>query len=193
MSMSFPKSDKKYSYADYLNWPDGERWEIIDGIPYDMSPAPSTKHQLITLELGRQFANYLLDKECRAIIAPFDIRIPSGDEKDEDIQTVVQPDIVVICDRSKLDDKGYRGAPGLIIEILSPSTSKKDLQEKYRLYERSGVKEYWVVFPREELVEVYQITNEMRYLKTGTYQIDDRITVGILPELEIDLGLVFQN
>ncbi|MDD3270016.1 MAG: Uma2 family endonuclease [Syntrophomonadaceae bacterium] len=193
--MSSPKTDRKCTYADYLNWPDEERWEIIDGVPYDMSPAPSTKHQTISMELGRQFANYLLDKDCQAIIAPFDVRIPAGDEKDEEIKTVVQPDIVVICDRSRLDKSGYRGAPGLIIEILSPATGKKDLQEKYRLYERSGVKEYWVVFPSEELLEVYQLIddNNLRYVKTGTYQSNDRISVGILPELEIDLSLVFTN
>lgn len=129
------------------------------------------------------------------IISPFDVRIPIGDEKDEEIQTVVQPDIVVICDRSRLDKSGYRGAPGLIIEILSPSTGKKDLQEKYHLYERSRVKEYWVVFPNEELLEVYQLIGDdnMRYVKAGTYQSNDRIEVGILPELEIDLSLVFQN
>ncbi|MEN6327026.1 MAG: Uma2 family endonuclease [Syntrophomonas sp.] len=193
MSMSSPKPDKKYTYGDYLKWPDEERWEIIDGVPYDMSPAPSTKHQTISMELGRQLANYLLDKDCQAIIAPFDVRIPFDDEPDEEIQTVVQPDIIVICDRSRLDERGYRGAPGLLIEILSPSTSKKDLQEKYHLYERSGVKEYWVVFPREELIEVYQLNKDTKYAKTGTYQINDRIKPGILPELEIDVSLVFAS
>ena len=192
MNTPSERRKERYTYADYLQWPDGERWEIIDGVPYNMSPAPSTKHQTISLELGRQLANFLLDKECRAFIAPFDVRIPNGDETDEEIQTVVQPDIVVICDQSRLDERGYRGAPALVIEILSPTTGKKDLQEKYHLYERSGVKEYWVVFPREELVEVYQLGEYAKYAKSGTYQSNDRIKPGILPELEIDLSLIFK-
>jgi len=156
-----------------------------------MSPAPSTTHQRILRELGGYFLNYLRGKECEVFYAPFDVRIPVGDEKDEDIRNVVQPDIVVICDRSCLDERGYRGAPGLVIEILSPGTSKKDLQEKYRLYERSGVKEYWVVYPREQLVDVFNLSDENRFERTGIYTHDETIKVGILEDLEIDLSRVF--
>ena len=151
------KRDGKYTYGDYLKWSDDERWELIDGVPYSMSPAPSRHHQEICMELSRQFANYLLHKSCRVYPAPFEVRFPSSVVNDEDIQTVVQPDIAIVCDQNKLDDRGCKGAPDLIVEILSPSTTRKDLYEKYNLYERNGVREYWVVFPPEQVIDVYQL------------------------------------
>ena len=121
------------------------------------------------------------------------MRLPQGEEKDEEIDNVVQPDLVVICDRSKIDKRGCKGAPDLIIEILSYSTAKKDLNEKFNLYQQSGVKEYWIVFQGEAVVEVYQLNDTLLYEKTGTYESNDQINVGILPDLKIDLSLVFQN
>lgn len=193
MNIPFEKRKETYTYGDYLQWTNEERWEIINGVPYLMSPAPSSEHQRISREIGRQFANYLLGKNCESFSAPFDVRLPQEDENEEEITNVVQPDLVVICDRSKIDQRGCKGIPDMIIEILSYSTAKKDLNEKFNLYERSGVKEYWVVFTGEKAVEVYQLSEDMRYERTGTYQSKDRIKVGILPELEIDLSLVFQN
>lgn len=193
MSMSSIKPDIKYTYGDYLKWPDEERWEIIDGVPYSMSPAPSVDHQRISGDIFRQFANYLVGKKCDVFNAPFDVRIAITDEKDEDVQTVVQPDIVVICDKTKLDQRGYRGAPALVVEILSPSTSKKDLSEKYDLYERSGVKEYWVVFPLDKVLNVYLLDEEGKYQKAGSYEKDDWVKPSIFDDLEIDLSLVFRE
>jgi len=193
MSIPLDKLGVKYTYGDYLKWPDEESWEIIAGVPYLMSPAPSVDHQRISGEIFRQLATYLLDKNCKAFPAPFDVRFPSTDEKDEAIQTVVQPDIIVICDQSKLDKRGYRGAPALIVEILSPSTSKKDLSEKYDLYERSGVKEYWVVFPLDQVLDVYLLGEEGKYQKAGSYENDARVKPSIFDDLEIDLGLVFRE
>ena len=193
MSILSNKLGVKYTYGDYLKWPDEERWEIIDGVPYLMSPAPSVDHQKISGETFRQFANYLVGKKCDVFNAPFDVRLPAADEKDEDIQTVVQPDIVVICDKSKLDQRGYRGAPALIVEILSPSTSKKDLSEKYDLYERCEVKEYWVVFPLDKVLDVYLPDEEGKYRKAGSYEKEDRVKPSIFDDLEIDLGLVFRD
>ncbi|NLO21044.1 MAG: Uma2 family endonuclease [Syntrophomonadaceae bacterium] len=193
INFPFDNRKEKYTYADYLNWPDGERWEIINGETYMMSPAPSSEHQRILMEIASQLHTYLRDKGCTVFPAPFDVRLPRGEEDDEEIDNVVQPDLVVICDRSKIDKRGCKGAPDLIIEILSYSTAKKDLNEKFNLYEQAGVKEYWVVFQSEEVVEVYQSNDNMRYEKTGTYESNDQIKVGILPELEINLSLVFQN
>jgi len=139
-----------------------------------MSPAPSSEHQRISMELGRQLSNYLRGKNCTVFPAPFDVRLPRGEEKDEEIENVVQPDLVVVCDRGKIDKRGCKGAPDLIIEILSYSTAKKDLNEKFNLYEQACVKEYWVVFQSEEVVEIYQLNDNMRYEKTGTYQSSDR-------------------
>ncbi len=193
MSMPSSKLGVKYTYSDYLKWPEGERWELIDGVPYLMSPGPSIEHQGISGEIFRQFANYLFDKTCNVFTAPLDIRIPAADEKDEDINTVVQPDIVVLCDKGKLDKKGYRGAPVLVVEILSPSTTKKDLSEKYALYERSGVKEYWVVFPRDQVLDVYLLDEEGKYQKDASYEKDGRVKPSIFEDLEIDLNLVFRE
>ncbi|MDD2510876.1 MAG: Uma2 family endonuclease [Syntrophomonas sp.] len=192
MSMASPKPDKKYSYADYLQWPDEERWEIIDGVPYDMSPAPSTKHQAISMELGRQIANYLRDKECQVFAAPFDVRLPLNEEKNEEIFNIVQPDLSVICDPSKLDEQGCKGAPDLVIEIISPFTAKKELNEKFNLYERSGIPEYWVVFPKFNVVVVYSLDDEGRYQKSGEFTSDQLLSTKLFPGLEIKLEDVFR-
>ena len=192
MSMASPKPDKKYSYADYLQWPDEERWEIIDGVPYDMSPAPSTKHQAISMELGRQIANYLRDKECQVFAAPFDVRLPLNEEKDEEIYNIVQPDLSIICDPSKLDEQGCKGAPDLVIEIISPFTAKKELNEKFNLYERSGIPEYWVVFPKFNVVVVYSLDDEERYQKSGEFTSDQLLSTKLFPGLEIKLEDVFR-
>ncbi|MEN6351007.1 MAG: Uma2 family endonuclease [Syntrophomonas sp.] len=193
MDTPFEKRKEPFTYGDYLKWPDEERWEIINGLPYLMSPAPSPEHQRISMEIGRQLANYLRGKSCEVFPAPFDVCLPQRDEKEEEVTNVVQPDLAVICDRSKIDQRGCKGAPDMIIEILSYSTAKKDLNEKFNLYERSGVKEYWAVFTGEKAVQVYQLNEERRYEKTGTYQSTDRVSPGILPELEIDLQLVFRE
>ena len=192
MSMASPKPDKKYSYADYLQWPDEQRWEIIDGVPYDMSPAPSTKHQSISMELGRQIANYLRDKECQVFAAPFDVRLPLNEKKDEEIYNIVQPDLSVICDPSKLDEQGCKGAPDLVIEIISPFTAKKELNEKFNLYERSGIPEYWVVFPKFNVVVVYSLDDEERYQKSGEFTSDQVLSTKLFPGLEIKLEDVFR-
>lgn len=191
--MSLPNVVRKHTYADYLTWPDNERWELINGLPYNMTPAPSIEHQRISRELVLQFAGYLASKTCEVFYSPFDVRLPLAQEKDEDIETVVQPDLAIICDRSKLDNRGCKGAPDLIIEIISPATAKKDMQEKFLLYERSGVKEYWLVFPLDRVIDVYALNEDIKYERTGLYQYPDKIKVGIFADLDIDLGSVFSK
>jgi len=183
----------KHTYRDYLKWPDDERREIIDGVPFLMSPAPSVEHQYISGEIFRQFANYLLDKECRVFDAPFEVRLAAADEHDDDVTNVVQPDLVVICDKSRLDRKGYRGVPALIVEILSPASAKLDLNEKYNLYERSGVKEYWVVFPLDQILDVYLLDEQGKYKKSGSYEKGTLVKPSIFEDLQIDLNLVFRD
>ena len=115
------KTDQKWTYTDYLTWPEGERWELINGVAYNMSPAPSRRHQELSGELFRQIANHLKGKQCKVYDAPFDVRLSTaGNESDNYIDTVVQPDIVVVCDPSKLDERGCKGAPDIVIEISSP-------------------------------------------------------------------------
>jgi Uma2 family endonuclease len=191
MGLPAKKQAVTFTYDDYLTWPDTQRWELIHGVAYDMSPAPSTEHQTLLLALAAEFHNFLKGKPCQAYIAPFDVRLPEENESDEEIETVVQPDIAVICDKSKIDSKGCKGAPDLIIEIISPSTAKKDTQDKFTLYERHGVKEYWLVYPAEHIVEVFVLGENGVYGRPKIYAADDLLTVGLFPGLEIDLAVVF--
>ncbi|WP_054693743.1 Uma2 family endonuclease [Syntrophomonas palmitatica] len=191
MSMSAPRPGRKYTYGDYLKWPDEERWEIIDGVPYEMSPAPSTEHQRVSTQLLGQLIPFAANKPCNIFHAPFDVRLPWGNEKDEEIDTVVQPDICVICDPAKIDARGCKGAPDLVIEILSHATAKKDLSEKYNLYEKCGVREYWVVFPKEKVLDVYHLNDNGIYDKTGTYFDSDIMECELFPGLAIKLEDVF--
>jgi len=185
------KHPERYTYSDYLNWNDGERWELIDGVAYTMTPAPSRLHQDVVGELFRQIATYLLGKPCRVYAAPFDVRLPEGDDSQSEITTVVQPDISVVCDSQKLDDAGCIGAPDLIMEILSPSTSRRDHKEKFVCYERAGVREYWLADPAAKTVTVFKLGSNNRYGRPDVYGDDEKIAVGVLPGLEIDLPLVF--
>ncbi|KLU60779.1 hypothetical protein CEB3_c27520 [Peptococcaceae bacterium CEB3] len=191
--MPNPESKEKYTYADYLTWPEEERWEIIDGVPY-MQAAPTWQHQSISGELYRQISNYLVDKPCKVFAAPFDLCISVEDERDEEISNVIsQPDIVVVCDESKLRKTGYFGVPSLIIEISSPSTARKDKLIKFNKYEKAGVKEYWIVEPENKLVNVFHLEENNRYGRPDVYSEDDEIKVGFLQELTVDLKSVFPN
>ncbi|HHY26515.1 MAG TPA: Uma2 family endonuclease [Desulfitobacterium dehalogenans] len=191
--MSIPESNRKYTYADYLTWPDEERWEIIDGIPCMMT-APSWQHQAIGMQLATQFNNYLAGKPCRVFGAPFDLRLPvNQDDKDEDTVNVVQPDITVICDKSKLKGSGYFGTPKLIIEISSPSTGKMDKVLKFGLYEKAGVSEYWIVEPVDKTVAVFTLQEDGRYGRPQMYSEEDSITVNSFPDLMVDLQQVFEG
>ena len=189
--MPLPEKNKKYTYADYLTWSEEERWEIINGIPY-LQAAPTWQYQAVLLELARQFANYLQDKSCRVFTAPFDLRIPEANEKDEETTNVVQPDIIIICDKSGLKKTGYYGVPELIIEVVSPSTGQKDKIEKFNLYEKAGVKEYWIVEPDEKVVMVFTL-EEGRYGRPQMYSEEDKVKVSIFDNLVIELKPVFER
>ncbi|MBI4753567.1 Uma2 family endonuclease [Candidatus Desantisbacteria bacterium] len=192
MGLALKKQEEQWTYGDYLGWPDEERWELIDGIAYNMSPAPSMEHQEVFRELSTEFSIYLRGKTCKVFLAPFDVILPENNEKEEDCQTVVQPDIFVICDRTKLDSRKCKGAPDLVIEILSPSTTRKDMTVKFALYERVGVKEYWIVHPLDKTVLVYKLEGN-KYARAQMYSAEDKIKVGIFEDLEIDLGEVFMG
>ena len=166
MGLPEKKSDHMYTYNEYCSWPDDERWELINGVAYDMSPAPTSSHQRIAGEIFFQIKIYLKKSPCESFIAPFDVMLPDYPLNDEDeMNTVVQPDISVICDPSKIIIKGCLGAPDLIVEILSPSTSKKDLNEKFQLYEKHGVREYWIVDPGNRYIRVFHLQTDGKNLK----------------------------
>jgi Uma2 family endonuclease len=180
-----------YNYGDYLTWPEEERWEIIDGVPHMMAP-PSRIHQEILTELLTQFSTYLREKPCRVYPAPFGVRFPIGNEtSDQEITTVVEPDITVVCDQSKLDDHGCKGTPDLIVEIVSPSSVKNDMLKKFNLYEKAGVKEYWIVEPNGKIVTVFILGDNDRYGRQEVYSEDDEIQVGVFNNLKINLKAVF--
>jgi Uma2 family endonuclease len=185
------KLEETFTYGDYLRWDDGERWELIDGVAYNMTPAPARRHQGILTQLAGQFFNYLKDIPCKLYLAPFDVRLPLSDEADEETTTVVQPDLVVVCDPDKLDDRGCRGAPDLVIEILSPSTIRKDMKVKLDLYERHGVREFWLVNPEYNTVMIFDLGHDNRYGRPRIYTDEDSAPVGIFEDLVIDLKAVF--
>ena len=161
--MALPKaSDGRFTYADYRQWPDDERWELIDGEAYAMAPAPTISHQTLAGQLFRQIDEALDGTPCRALIAPVDVLLPALDETEDNVTTIVQPDILVVCDPAKVTERNVRGAPDWIIEVLSPATARHDHLTKRTLYERAGVREYWLVHSVDRVVTVYT-------LKDGQY------------------------
>ena len=179
------KLPQRYTYADYALWPDDQRWELINGEVYAMT-APQRLHQEIVFELGRQIGNYLQGKPCKAYTAPFDVRLPRKNETDAKVETVVQPDLSVICDPSKLDKLGCRGAPDWIIEVLSPSTALKDMNTKCSLYELHGVQEYWIIHPDDRWLLVYTLDAQGRYGKPDVFGMDEPTVVQRFADFRID-------
>lgn len=178
-----------YTYADYLLWRLEERVELFKGKIFKMSPAPNVKHQKISRNLTIEIGSLFKHKTCQLFSAPFDVRLPQN-KGDEQIFTVVQPDLCIICDSEKLDERGCVGAPDLVIEILSPGNSKKEMKNKFELYEEAGVREYWVVHPTEENVLVYVLENgEFKGTKPV---VDDYITSYVFPDLKVHTNDVFK-
>ncbi|MPW24277.1 Uma2 family endonuclease [Alkalibaculum sp. M08DMB] len=190
--MPLPKENKKHTYADYLTWPENEQWEIFNGVPC-MQSAPSWQHQAISGELYRQLANHLQGNECQAFTSPFDLRFSDEEKQDEETTNVFQPDIVVICDKSRLKGTGYFGTPTLVIEISSPSTSRIDRVLKFNKYEKSGIKEYWIVDPDGKYVNIFTLQEDQRYGRPESYTEEAKVKVSVFPNLLIDLSQVFAS
>ena len=170
--------EKRYSYADYFTWDDGKRYELINGKLFDISESPGRKHQQIAANLAVILYESFKIKGCEIYLAPFDVRLPDSTlATDKETYTVVQPDICVFCDLSKLDDKGAVGAPDLIVEILSPATAQKDLQDKYKLYEAHKVPTYWIIHPQEQLLEVFKLNDNNQYLLDKYYTVNDEMVM----------------
>ena len=189
--MPLPVSKDHYTFADCLTWDENDRIEIVNGEAIMMSP-PSTAHQLISGELYRQLANYLDGKKCRAISAPFAVRLfeKAGDSTD-DVDTMVEPDISVVCVLSRLDKNGYRGAPDMVVEILSPSTRRHDRLVKLGLYQQAGVREYWIVDPENRSVQVFLLDEKGALQLREDYGREDIAKVNVLDGCFIELPKVF--
>jgi len=191
--MGLPESEKDFTYGDYSLWPESERWELIEGIAFDMSPEPSRQHQFILTEIIGQIYNLLSESPCEVYCSPFDVRFPDYfEQKESEVSTVVQPDLVVVCDKEKLDDKGCVGAPDLVVEILSPSTMSKDLHQKFSLYEKHGVKEYWVISPGDKVLFRYKLSTEGKYFEPEIYGKSDVLNSDIINIFKIELKRVFK-
>jgi Uma2 family endonuclease len=186
-----------YSYADYLTWQFDGAVEIIKGKIMTMSPAPSTEHQGISWRFSGCLFNFLKDKPYRAFTAPFDVRLFDRHKSliaNREIFSVVQPDISVICDKTKIDSQGCLGAPDWVIEILSKGNSKKEMQLKYQLYQESGVKEYWLIYPYEKAVHQFVLDdNSEKYQLLNMYCGEDIATPHLFPNLQINLNEIFED
>ena len=174
-----------YTYADYFAWNDDKRYELYNGIVWCMSPAPSIWHQSVLGNVYGDIKYHLKGKKCKVFFAPIDVKLADN--------VVLQPDIIVVCDLQKLNDKRFcNGAPDLVVEALSPATQKKDLHEKYELYEKYGVREYWIVHPLDETLMVFKLVGT-KFVLDGLYSYEDKVKVGIFEDLEIDLRHVFEH
>jgi len=187
--------NQRYTFADYLTWIDDKRRELIDGFVKLMSPAPNSLHQITEINLASEIQQFLKKKQCKVFVAPFDVRLPKNGETDGDkIYTVVQPDICIVCDISKIDKRGCLGVPDLIIEIVSPSNLRHDIETKFQLYQKHGVREYWVVFPKEKVINVFIINQQGKYELVGMFAEDAIVPVNIFNgELQIDLKDIFED
>lgn len=188
--------NKRYTYADYLTWQFNERVELIKGGLHKMSPAPRRLHQKIEGILHVKLWLFFENRTCEVYQSPFDVRLSKNKGQiDQKIDTVVQPDICVICDKSKLDDAGCIGAPDLIVEILADSTAKKDYNEKFNLYEENEVKEYWIVNPATKTIEIFSLV-ENKYVSLGLFNEQEGATTvegHLFPELSIELKTIFSE
>lgn len=182
-----------YTYADYLLWQFEERVELLRGKIRKMA-APNRRHQGIATGLTRLFANALWKSPCKVYVAPFDVRLTRFSvAKNKDVTTVVQPDLCVICDPAKLDDRGCNGAPDLIIEILLPGNSRTEMKDKYELYQDAGVLEYWITDPTEKMIQVFKLNEEGRYIGLQPAVEGDLLTTPIIPNLQVDVTEVFMD
>ncbi len=193
-SLSQLDPEGTYSYADYLKWQFQERVELLRGKIFKMSPAPSITHQRVAFQLTKQMANKLNGISCEIFFAPFDVRLYNRKKSvkaNKDIFTVVQPDLCVVCDSVKLEDgQSCNGAPDLVVEILSPGNSKKEMKDKFELYEEAGVQEYWLIHPLDEFVQIYVLNEAERYI--GLAPATEVARSAIFPELNVDLAEIFR-
>jgi len=192
MQLSDLDINKTYTYADYLKWTFDERLELIKGKIFNMSPAPGSIHQFVSGAIFNELYNYLKNKPCHVMCAPFDVRLKRRSGDDKDITTVVQPDLCVVCDPKKIDARGCLGSPDIVVEILSPGNNKKELQNKYEVYEEAGVLEYWIIQPIEKTFLKYTLINGS-FQPSRLLTIGDEVTTPILPGFALSLDELFAD
>lgn len=183
----------EYTVQDYLSWQFDEMVELIRGKVFRMSPGPQTKHQRISGFLFNKIYNLISQKNCEVFHAQFDVYLPIKHPKTSKPNTVVQPDITVICNPEMIKEHGCEGSPDMVIEIISPSTRKKDIQIKHELYEECRINTYWLVFPKEEIIEVFELDDNGKYKRIGGYSDDDELSPSLFPGLKIVVREVFKT
>lgn len=187
-----PSNIELYTYIDYINKKDDERFELIDGRFYAMSPAPSRIHQKIVTELSRVIGNFIEENSlsCEVYVAPFDVRLIDEGEKEEDCINVVQPDISIICDKKKLDDKGCKGAPEFIIEVVSSFNASIEYVKRLYLYEKFNVKEYWIINPETRHILIYKLNETNQYSEPDRFTFDENIESNFLKGFQINIDSI---
>ena len=183
--------NKKYTYADYLTWQFKERVELIKGRLFRMSPAPNVKHQRIVTDITIALGVFLRGNDCQVFTAPFDVRLPNLDKNNSQKYTVVQPDVTVICDASKLDEQGCNGAPDLVVEVLSPGNTAKEMNDKFEVYQNAGVQEYWLVDPEREHIIIYSLNKKGEYVGSRPYVTGKKVESEVLPGFVLDTNDIF--
>lgn len=182
-----------YTYAEFMNSPTDERYEVIDGILYNMTPAPTPRHQHIITQLATDFGTYFRkSKKCQVFVAQIDVCLSEGTKDPTQIYEWVQPDLVVVCDQTKIDQQKIIGVPDIVIEVLSPSTAKKDRKIKFNRYQLARIPQYWIIDPVHESVEVYHL-HDKKYELQQIYFKDDVLTIDLFPSLHIDLDNIFNE
>jgi Uma2 family endonuclease len=185
--MTLLKRDAQhFTYADYFRWSAGSGEELIDGVAYVREPpAPTPSHQGIVVGLCRQIDTLLKDRPWRVYVAPFDVRLPKSAEQDDEIDTVVQPDVLIVCDLQKIDGRGMRGAPDWVAEVLSPHTARHDQVVKLPVYERAGVREVWFVHPIDRTLAIYRL-EAGHYGRASIFGLEGKIQITVIPGITID-------
>lgn len=190
MQLSDLDLNKSYTYADYLKWTFDERLELIKGKIFKMTPAPDSRHQIVSGVVFNEIYNFLRKKPCKVFCAPFDVRIPRQSTVDKEVITVIQPDVCVICDPAKIDERGCIGAPDIVVEILSPGNNKKELKNKYEVYEEAGVLEYWIIHPLEKTFMKYTLLDGL-FQPSRLLTMGDEVTTPVLPGFVLSLDELF--
>ncbi|MBE7440024.1 MAG: Uma2 family endonuclease [Spirochaetales bacterium] len=193
MPAAAPRLDQLYSYADYATWTDDQRWELHEGVPIAMSPAPGEAHQTVAGAVYAQLYLFLKGKSCKAYIAPLDVLLAESGDREGSETTVLQPDVLVICDRTRITRRGIRGAPDLVVEVLSPSNTSHDEKNKFRIYERHGVREYWIISPEARVAKQYIAGVEGSFQAAVIFSETQKLPSTVLPGFELDLAEVFSG
>lgn len=190
--MLYPQKNENITYAEYINLEEDIRFEVIENQVYYMTPSPKPKHQDVVTQLCVDFGLYLRGKQCRVFVSPIDVCLSEEIKDLKKVKEWVSPDLVVVCDPKKIGDKRIIGSPDLVVEVLSPSTAKKDRLVKFNRYQKAGIQEYWIVDPVNEFIDVY-LLNDNTFNQIGSFFKGDILQVSIFEDLQIDLTHVFRD